>query len=1035
MGCSSANIIDDKIKNLNNPNNETSSLLTIKSNKKKDVYKIKRKGRPDDDDSIIQLSEKEQLEQIAKEEIEILNQFNSKYNNNEGITLASLSQYYLHSNKENTNIISLSSNEKIIKCLKNINPFDSNLDENNDINLLKSKLVQIETNHPKLIKPVSPLFHLNLTQVIHQDYEFKFKLKNVITNEYKMFEFNQLDRPILFIFFDILSLEAINKIKEFREYEKELLNDNNHNFLLIPIMNIFVQEKENLYEQKKYLESINITEDCYILTQPINSSFIKLFELDCVTQSKCIIINRNSEISLILEDHIEFLTREMINFYLNTRNSEYTNDYFNNENKEELKNILQKDEFKKILENFSQNFNLEIEFKEIENKKYPVNIRFMYHQKDTKNAEKILNKLEYHLKNKIKKYFIGQNVIKDKKESLLGAMDYLKQKVSDEYIIDNINKKIKISNSSFILTTQSSCIYNNNDITKNKKYILKYYLNDLSKFNQILEIFSSNLYTNPQFSQLNCGHSIVPKTGMELNPIIENCREVKLFTDKNNQLKFQSNNKDIKFNLQENKIENIILINPNIFLNNNEQKEKIKNIFDTLDNKKINFIICVFSYNELDAQKLRYLSWDKIYSSPKSTKKSKKNKIKDKNIEKEKEKENKYFKIIYLNSTLPQNYYTFGYYTEDLTIKMIHISESCQVINFYDLDIYNLSDIQNSTNIYDYLDKEKKENEFFEGNDNNNYEKELKVFKKSKKDIKNYVLGNKNITKWKNYKLTVLNFSLVYNKYLIFEDDIKFNNYKSKYNNININITYLDYLKQNLNLEKIYNILESNNKNSCFEISLKETELTTINLFPKLTKTFVCSKCLKSYPFHNESFYMCYSCKTIDYLLCKYCYDELYLNAKGNNEEDDFFKDFIMNDKNNDIKDNEKDNEEENMLYTKIHEHPLLFLFNFDAKKNTYMIKDIYEKYIDILTNGKNKKLNKSDIKICSICSNYLFEDAKNINVLVSHIKTKTDYSPYSKPYEEVFICNECFETNEYQNVILKEENDNNFIILSMLNE
>ena len=126
------------------------------------------------------MPEKEQLEQIAKEEIEILNQFNSKYKNNEGITLASLSQYYLHSNKENTNIISLSSNEKIIKCLKNINPFNSNLDENNDINLLKSKLVKIETNHPKLIKPISPLFHLNLTQVIHQDYEFKFKLKKML---------------------------------------------------------------------------------------------------------------------------------------------------------------------------------------------------------------------------------------------------------------------------------------------------------------------------------------------------------------------------------------------------------------------------------------------------------------------------------------------------------------------------------------------------------------------------------------------------------------------------------------------------------------------------------------------------------------------------------------------------------------------------------------------------------------------------------------------------------------------------------------
>ena len=199
MGCSSANILEEKP--VVNPTSETASYLTVKSNKKKDVHKKKIKGNPTDDCSIIELSEKEQLEQIAKEEIEILKQFNSKYKNNEGITLASLSQYYLHSNKENTNIISLSSNQKIIKCLKNINPFNSNLDENTDINLLKSKLVKIETNHPKLIKPISPLFHLNLTQVIHQDYEFKFKLKNVINNEYKIFEFNKLDKTFAFCFF------------------------------------------------------------------------------------------------------------------------------------------------------------------------------------------------------------------------------------------------------------------------------------------------------------------------------------------------------------------------------------------------------------------------------------------------------------------------------------------------------------------------------------------------------------------------------------------------------------------------------------------------------------------------------------------------------------------------------------------------------------------------------------------------------------------------------------------------------------------
>ena len=140
---------------------------------------------------------------------------------------------------------------------------------------------------------------------------------------------------------------------------------------------------------------------------------------------------------------------------------------------------------------------------------------------------------------------------------------------------------------------------------------------------------------------------------------------------------------------------------------------------------------------------------------------------------------------------------------------------------------------------------------------------------------------------------------------------------------------------------------------------------------------------------------------------------------------------------NNNIKDNQNnnDNNEENILYKKIHEHPLLFMFNFDSKKNTYVIKNIYDKYIDMLTNEKNTKKNKADIKICSICSNYLFEDAKNINIIVSHFKSKKDYSFYDKPFEEIFICNACFESNEYQNVILKEENNNNFIILSMINE
>ena len=1025
MGCSSTKIIEDQ------PiNNDTSSILNIPNNKNGN-YHIKRKGGKDYEEPIKKLEEHEELELIAQEEIEILNQFNSKYNNNEGITLANLSQYYLHSNKENTNIISLSSNEKIIKCLKNINPFHENIDENNEINLLKSKLVKIETKHPKLIKPISPLFHLNLTQVIHQDYDFNFKLKNVITNKYKTFKFNKLDKPILFIFFDILSFESVNKIKEFKIYEKEVINIENKNFILIPIMNVFVNDKENLDEQKKYLESINITDECYILTQVINSSFIKLFELDCVTQSKCIIINRNSEISLILEDHIEYLTKEMIDFYLNTRNSEYTNDYFQKEDKNDLKNILQKKEYQNILENFTQKFNLEIEFKEIENKKYPVNIRFMYHQKDTKNAENILNKLKNYINNKIKKYFIGEYIIQDKKESLLKAMDYLKEK------LNSIDNNINITNSSFILFNQSSSIYNNNDITKNKKYILKYYLNDISYFNQTLDILSSNLYNNPQFSQLGCGHCIIPKKGLKMNKIIENCREVKLFTDKKSQLKYQSKNADINFNLEENKIEVILLINPNIFVSNEAQKEKIKNIFEILNDNNINFIICVFSFNELDAQKLRYLNWDKIYSKlPKKTKKDKKDKKTKINIDAIDDKKN--FKIIYLNSTLPQNYLALGYYTEDITFKMIHITNNCEIINFYDLDIFNLNDLskENLTdkNIFDYLDSLSEKNNFnnIDNINNDNYEKEIKLFKKNKKDILSNIIENKFLSKLKSYKCTILNLSFVYDKNLIFEDDNKFNNYKTNYQNIQINLTYLDYINQHLKIDKINSIIESNNKNSSIKYTLNIIELETINLFPKTSKTYICSKCLKEKVFNNESFYMCHFCADVRYLLCRDCYEDLYSNSKEKKEDDDFFKDFIMTEEE---KKNENFEEIEEKLFEKIHKHPLLFLFNFDVKKKVYIVKELYDKYTQILMDKNNKKVIKSDIKICSVCSNYLFEDSKNMNIVLSHIKTENDYSQYSKTYEEIFICSNCFQTNEYQNMILKEESDNNFVILRCLTD
>ena len=90
-------------------NNDTSSILNIPNNQNV-FYHIKRKGGKEKEEPIKKLEEHAEIELIAQEDIEILNHFNIKIKNNDGITLANLSQYYLHSNKENTNIISLSSN-------------------------------------------------------------------------------------------------------------------------------------------------------------------------------------------------------------------------------------------------------------------------------------------------------------------------------------------------------------------------------------------------------------------------------------------------------------------------------------------------------------------------------------------------------------------------------------------------------------------------------------------------------------------------------------------------------------------------------------------------------------------------------------------------------------------------------------------------------------------------------------------------------------------------------------------------------------
>ena len=64
------------------------------------------------------------------------------------------------------------------------------------------------------------------------------KLKSLCKNKYEIFDINKIkNKNFLLIFFDILSYNAINKIKEIKNY----IIKNNKNILFLHIINMFIK--------------------------------------------------------------------------------------------------------------------------------------------------------------------------------------------------------------------------------------------------------------------------------------------------------------------------------------------------------------------------------------------------------------------------------------------------------------------------------------------------------------------------------------------------------------------------------------------------------------------------------------------------------------------------------------------------------------------------------------------------------------------------------------------------------------------------
>ena len=967
----------------------------------------------------VETKEEENIKnKVKQKQNDIIEKYQKKKGNLNEVSLSNISSCFIKfwNTDKGPKYSIKSKDENILKFLEDMNPFNESIKDNKDINQLQTELYETELNYSKNVQHKNTNnLQVKSTQKIHNKYNLNLRLKNIRTNQSETFDFNNLDKPLLIIFFNIKEQKVLNKIIEFKLKEKELAEQKDKNFLLLPIINVFVDQYESTTSSKKLRNILEIIKDInendiniFVLIKNVNDHFTHLFELEKMKQSKCICINRNSEISLIFDEKIEYLNYDIIDFFLNKRNSEYSkNDYFTEQNKQDILNILETN--CKQYNSLRKKYKFEIDLKAISSEKQlPVYLRFTYNEKEKDLADKLYMKVTDDIKTKISKLFYSKYMIEDNTNELICFIKLLQEKINkDFFMYKNVNKNLNIV--PFILNCKTNIINNSNDISNNtnnneickiKKYTIYYYINNELFFPQVINLLDMYLNNNPKYISLHSNYQIFPVTNIKIKNIISKCKEVK-FTEeimKSKKIKL-INMPESEINLDKSNIEVFLLIEHSI-LDENEQRKKISIILEALFTNEIKFIIFFFGENEFDIQKMNLLSLDNFF------------------LEDKKE----IGKIIYLNKLSFESFYPFCFYSNEKFFKMIRLDKDYNLINLYNLDLYDSVNFTSSNiknrNIFNFLLYISKKDNLDNNCNNipNNTEDDYKQFKKSQKKICEILSDTDIFTKSNNNKLLMdiyINFS--YNKlYVLSEDNIQ-NSQKSnkKYNNTFISLIYSDYIQDNI-ITKIKDIISKNNNNnkSSINIKLREQKLETLNILPNLQTIFECPQCERSYTLEQNSFYFCTQCKEKQFF-CEECYIGFNSTIKEKHKEK--------------AKEKAKSKDKNNF-----HEHHLVMFYKFNPNRKAFIIKDKYEKYTKLLNDKKMKKNYKLK---CDICNKE--EMLNKLKIIISHFKKKNINNENNNDnndinmnnIEDIVICNKCFKTNISENILNEEYSDNNIII------
>ena len=301
-----------------------------------------------------------------------MEEFNKNFKDNQGLIL----NKYKRSNFCITNDSNIIANSQIsfenlhskyyFNFNKGLDIFANDINDDSNYINFKNEIKYLKNDEKYLTKLQLNNNNNHCINNFQKVFSFILELKKISDNTYIKFDLSTRDKVYLVFFYDIISSEAINKIKDI--YYNYLSLKKSNNIVFLPVINSIISEEENLEQYNNFLKISQLdTIDNYILTKQKNLNLIRVFGLDSLIEAKLFLINTNGEFSLIWNENLKFFNINYLKFYLEINNySEYCcfskdipkkfNDYLNIEKSQEIIDKIEK---------IKERFNLDIIYEHI----------------------------------------------------------------------------------------------------------------------------------------------------------------------------------------------------------------------------------------------------------------------------------------------------------------------------------------------------------------------------------------------------------------------------------------------------------------------------------------------------------------------------------------------------------------------------------------------------------------------------------------------------------------------------------------------